>query len=52
MSRTKELITDRYADLWPDTIDADYRYEEWLKQQHDEEEYNELKAEQNENTTV
>ena len=36
MSKIKELILDRYTDLWPDTIDADYKYEQWLMQQQDE----------------
>lgn len=52
MSKIKEMITDRYTDLWSDMIDADYRYEQWLMQQQDEEEYQTLKAEQNEDITL
>jgi hypothetical protein len=48
MSRIKEaLLTDKYVDLWPDTIDADYQYEMWLEQQQQEEEYYILLVEQN-----
>jgi hypothetical protein len=40
MSKIKEaLLVDRHIDLWPDTIDADYQYDEWLNQQNDEEAY-------------
>jgi hypothetical protein len=40
MSRIKEaLLVDRHIDLWPDTIDADYQYDEWLNQQNEEEAY-------------
>jgi hypothetical protein len=52
MSKTKELVTDRYIDLWSDMIDADYRYEQWLMQQQDEEKYQILKIGQNENITT
>lgn len=52
MSRIKEtLLTDKYADLWPDTTDADYQYEMWLEQQQQEEEYYAWLAEQDANTT-
>ena len=51
MSKIKEMITDRYTDLWSDLIDADYRYEQWLIQQQNEEEYQALKAEHNEDIT-
>lgn len=52
MSKIKELILDRYTDLWSDMVDADYRYEQWLMQQQDEEEYQALKTEQNEDITI
>ena len=49
MSKIKELVMDKYVDLFSDMVDADYRYEQWLMQQQDEEEYQALKAEQNAN---
>ena len=52
MSKIKELIMDKYVDLFSDMIDADYRYEQWLMQQQDEEEYQALKIEQNEDITI
>lgn len=52
MSRIKEaLLTDKYADLWPDMTDADYQYEMWLEQQQQEDEYYKWLAEQDSNIT-